>query len=140
VLKNIRNTQDWSEKSLGAKGFTLIELLVVIIILGVLAAVAIFAVGNIGSNSKIKACKTERDTLQSAVQAYYAQTDPNVYPTAIGDLVNGNAAQKDSEGNTVKTLKKVPKYWDLSGTSGDIARITPIPSGDPSATECALTN
>ena len=54
----------------GQGGFTLIELLVVIAILGVLAGVVVFAVNGIQSNADDSACKIDKRTLQTAVQAF----------------------------------------------------------------------
>lgn len=78
VLKHVQSSEEWNEKSLGAKGFTLIELLVVIVILGILAAVVVFAVGGITDRGKASACKTDRRTLLTAGEAYIAQADPAV--------------------------------------------------------------
>ena len=66
----------------GQGGFTLIELLVVIAILGVLAGVVVFAVNGIQSNADESACKIDKRTLQTAVQAFRA--DRGVYPNADG--------------------------------------------------------
>ncbi|MFZ4519642.1 MAG: type II secretion system protein [Microthrixaceae bacterium] len=74
----------------GQGGFTLIELLVVIAILGVLAGVVVFAIGGINDNSKESACKIEKRTLQTASQAYRANSSSNgLYPTGFGQLVPG---------------------------------------------------
>jgi prepilin-type N-terminal cleavage/methylation domain-containing protein len=108
VLKHLQSREDWSEKSLGAKGFTLIELLVVIIILGVLAGVAIFAVGSINDRAATNACKTERDTLEAAAEAWKAQTD--AYPASAAVLVSG-------QGSVEPQLKKEPVYWTWNGTA-----------------------
>jgi general secretion pathway protein G len=64
------------------EGFTLIELLVVIIVLGVLAAIVVFAVGGINNNSKTSACSTDKKTIQTAEEAYYATN--NTYTTMAG--------------------------------------------------------
>jgi general secretion pathway protein G len=61
------------------KGFTLVELLIVIVILGILATVTVFAVRGITDKSQENACKVERRTLETAIEAYYAdngQVDP----------------------------------------------------------------
>jgi len=73
---------DFHDKNLLQRGFTLIELLVVIVILGVLAAVVVFAVGGITSKGKASSCTIEVRTVNTALQAYYAKTDPSVYPPA----------------------------------------------------------
>jgi len=87
VLKHIKAREDWNEKSLSTKGFTLIELLVVIVILGILAAVVVFAVGGINNKGQDAACKAEANTVRTAAEAYFANVDPGVYPSAVGDMV-----------------------------------------------------
>ncbi len=87
MLKHIKSTQEWDEKSLSAKGFTLVELLVVIVILGVLAAVVVFSVSGITNNSDKSACKTQLRTIETAVEAYRAQEGG--YPANTGALVPG---------------------------------------------------
>lgn len=55
------------------KGFTLVELLIVIVILGILATVTVFAVRGITDKGNASACNTDKATLQTAVESYYAQ-------------------------------------------------------------------
>ena len=73
------------------KGFTLVELLIVIVILGILATVTVFAVRGITDQGQTSACKTDKVTLQTAVEAFIAQngsagigvlavTEPNLVP------------------------------------------------------------
>ena len=81
MLKHLKSSDEWTEKSLGAKGFTLIELLVVIVILGILAAVVVFAVGGIQDRGKDSACKTDARTLRTSVEAYRAKYDTATNPT-----------------------------------------------------------
>ena len=56
------------------KGFTLVELLIVIVILGILATVTVFAVTGITNKGKTSACKSDPKTLQTAEEAYSANT------------------------------------------------------------------
>ena len=55
------------------KGFTLVELLIVIVILGILATITVFAVRGITDQGQESACNADQKTLQTAVEAYYAQ-------------------------------------------------------------------
>lgn len=76
------------------EGFTLIEVLVVISILGVLAGIVVFAVAGVTDRGKTSACKTDKATVQTAVQAYYAVN--SAYPANEGALVPSFlAAQSD---------------------------------------------
>ena len=55
------------------EGFTLIELLIVIVILGILATVVVFSVRGITDTGKDSACAADAKTLETAVEAYFAQ-------------------------------------------------------------------
>lgn len=74
-------------RSKGQSGFTLIELLVVIAILGVLAGVVVLAVGGVTAGAKKNACKTERKTVETAMEAYKADT--GTYPVGLINLTSG---------------------------------------------------
>ena len=93
-------------------GFTLIELLIVIVILGVLAAIVVFSVRGITDRGDKAACQAERNTLEVAVEAYYAKKTPAAYPTAMTDLTSG----------ADQLLRSTPKYWELDGTAGAIKK------------------
>ena len=56
------------------KGFTLVELLIVIVILGILATVTVFAVTGITNKGKTSACQADVKTIQTAKEAYSANT------------------------------------------------------------------
>jgi prepilin-type N-terminal cleavage/methylation domain-containing protein len=74
------------------KGFTLVELLIVIVILGILATVTVFAVRGITDKGQENACSVEARTLDTAIEAYYAQNqaDPTQLTTTAGvDTVLG---------------------------------------------------
>ena len=63
------------------KGFTLVELLIVIVILGILATVTVFAVRGITDQGQTSACAADKQTLQVALESYYAQEGTTVDPT-----------------------------------------------------------
>ncbi len=54
-------------------GFTLVELLIVIVILGILATVTVFAVRGITDKGTKSACDADKKTIETAVEAYFAQ-------------------------------------------------------------------
>jgi type II secretion system protein G len=76
MLNRMRTRLDLSRDD----GFTLIELLIVIVILGILAAIVVFAVGSATTDSKLGACKADKKTIETALEAYKAKA--GVYPTA----------------------------------------------------------
>ncbi len=66
------------------QGFTLVELLIVIVILGILATVTVFAVRGITDTGQENACDVEARTLDTAIEAYYAQNQ--AVPQNVADL------------------------------------------------------
>jgi general secretion pathway protein G len=66
------------------KGFTLVELLIVIVILGILATVTVFAVRGITDQGKASTCAADKKTLETAVEAFYAQNGLASIPTEAG--------------------------------------------------------
>jgi general secretion pathway protein G len=66
-------------------GFTLTELLIVIVILGVLAGIVVFSVSFVTDRGRKTACSTDKKTVETAVEAYYAAKGS--WPAAQGDLV-----------------------------------------------------
>ena len=58
----------------GDAGFTLVELLIVIAVLSALAAVVILALGGVTANAQVSACASDATIVQTAVNAYNAQT------------------------------------------------------------------
>ncbi|MFJ3877660.1 type II secretion system protein [Streptomyces sp. NPDC090077] len=53
-------------------GFTLIELLVVIVILGILSAIVVFSVRGVNDKGQGSACKMDKATVETALEAYFA--------------------------------------------------------------------
>jgi len=78
------------------KGFTLVELLIVIVILGILATVTVFAVSGISSGAQETACDAERNTMQTAAQAYFADNGVATIPvdTDANTLLIGPTVQE----------------------------------------------
>ena len=113
MLKHLQAREDWAEKSLGAKGCTLIELLVVIVILGVLGAVVVFSVRGVNNNSKESSCRTEKRTLGTAIEAYYAQNGS--YPASTAALA------------TAGFLRDANTYGYTVGSGGTISGTCPPP-------------
>jgi general secretion pathway protein G len=94
-------------------GFTIIEVLVVIAILGLLAAIMVFAVGGSGNDARTVACQAERRRIESAMEAYRAQTGE--YPQAMGDLTT----------EPTRFLRRFPEGFALSAdrSSGELVPI-----------------
>jgi prepilin-type N-terminal cleavage/methylation domain-containing protein len=86
----------------GQGGFTLIELLVVVAILAVLGGAVIVGVGALRGNAEEEVCKTDRESLNTAVQAYIVSED------AVPTL-----AQLDTSGLVVKNYD--PADWVITG-------------------------
>ena len=73
--------EHFEDKDVIELGFTLIEVVVVVTILGILAATVVFAVDRITDRGHSSACKSEVASLNSAIEAFYAKTEPNpAYP------------------------------------------------------------
>jgi prepilin-type N-terminal cleavage/methylation domain-containing protein len=83
----VRSRSNSRIDSLSDEGYTLVELLVVIVILGILAAVVVFAVSGITNKVKSNPCTIEVRIVNTALQAFYAQSATSSYPT--GSAVSG---------------------------------------------------
>lgn len=119
MLKHIQSSKSWNEKNLSAKGFTLIELLVVIVILGVLGAVVVFSVRGVTDDSKTNACLTEKRTLATAAEAYYAKTTPSAYPA--------NVAALETAGLIQDATQLLGSGYSINATTGKITGTCPAP-------------
>lgn len=96
------------------KGFTLIELIVVMAILAILAAIAVPRFGDVLSNSKQKANKSNIEMIERAAELYYAEEGKDV--TKIDDLVP-------------KYLKEVPENPVTGSDPGyDVNTVNGVPT------------
>lgn len=119
MLKNIRKQMK------NEKGLTLIELLAVIVILAVIAAIAIPAIGNIITNSKYNAVKSDAINIINAAQLYYLD-NPD------GEAASGSAGEATKDKITVEGLKKA-KYLDNAGHFGKNPGAASVSNETPNA-------
>ncbi|MFD5141860.1 type IV pilin protein [Streptomyces sp. NPDC058401] len=103
-------------------GFTLVELLVVIVILGILSAIVVFSVRGINDKGQSAACKTDKATVQTAEEAYYANN--NTYAT-VAKLAE------------VGFLSTASEWYELKDLTVNV--VTPIPNRDGWTNPCATT-
>ena len=68
------------------KGFTLIELLIVILVLAILMAVALPLYLAAVSDSQVKTCRANMQTIANAEAAYKTSVATHVYTTTLTDL------------------------------------------------------
>ncbi len=119
----------------GQSGFTLVELLVAVAILAVLAGVAVFAVGGLTSGAGANACKTERDTILTAINTSRAQTPANVNPATY--IQGGYASLKYFDALTASpATTPVPSSATWSAAR-KTTTTTDIPPGDCAAISAA---
>ena len=96
------------------EGFTLIELLIVIIILAILATIVIFAVGTTTKNAALASCKSTVKTVQTALEAYKAQTPTGTYPASITVLTT-KATTKGPWLKQVPATTYTKSGWAITG-------------------------
>lgn len=108
----------------GQSGFTLIELLVVIAILAVLAGAAIVGIGAMRTSAQKTACKSEKDTIETGLEAY--------------DVDNGTAGSATiALASGAKFLKKVSAGdWTVSYTNSEYS-VTPAGGGKYAGVTCS---
>ncbi|PID04122.1 MULTISPECIES: type II secretion system protein [unclassified Sporosarcina] len=99
------------QKKLNQKGLTLVELLAVIVILGIIAAIAVPAIGNIITNSKVNALKSDGQNVLSAAQMYFAENGEKSvdltklttegFLNEVGGLTSATVTKVDGGSNTL---------------------------------------
>lgn len=96
-------------------GFTLIELLIVIVILGVLSGIVVFAVSGIQDRGHLAACKTDRSSVEVAVEAFYAKN--GTWPANIAALTaDPNRFLRSAPSTTNYTITYDAVTHDVTGS------------------------
>jgi len=107
----------------GESGFTLIELLIVILILGALAAIAAPRFINMTADAQRDTCKTNRASLETAVEQYqyYVARDSTVTALTTSNwktqLVATIAPSINGSTTSIQILKRFPSC-PTTGTYG----------------------
>jgi general secretion pathway protein G len=102
------------------KGFTLVELLIVIVILGILATVTVFAVRGITDQGKTSACQADKKTLETAVEAYFAQNGSSTITSGEAGLVSSGFLRSESSKFDVSTSGVITVVDVACGTVGAV--------------------
>ena len=101
----------------GQGGFTLIELLVVVAILAVLSGAVIIGVGALRGNAQEQTCKVDRETLETAAEAY--RTSNGAFPATIQELVDsGLVKAKTGANNPVANFTIDPSNGQVTVVAG----------------------
>jgi type IV pilus assembly protein PilA len=104
------------------KGFTLIELLIVILVLAILMAVALPLYLAAVSDSQVKTCRSNMQTIANAEAAYKTQSSTHVYTTVLSDLnSNLGAAPVCPSGGSYSIT--------IAGTGGGTSNGNAVPAG-----------
>ena len=82
-MKTIRRIRSFSSKR---RAFTLIELLIVILVLAILMAVALPLYLAAVSDSQVKTCRSNMQTIANAEAAYKTSNSSHVYTTTLSNL------------------------------------------------------
>lgn len=116
------NIIEQRKQARGQAGFTLIELLVVIAILAVLAGAAIVGIGAMRSNAQETACKSDKDTIETAAEAYAVDhiDDPafSAATLTVGDLVTAKYAKKISSADFSITYDPTDQEFNATALDG----------------------
>src|SRR5437660_5894199 len=76
------------KRNMKRKGFTLIELLIVILILAILMAVALPLYLAAVTDSEVKTCRANMQTIANAEAAYKTANSTHTYTTNIANLAS----------------------------------------------------
>lgn len=120
-------------------GFTIVELLIVIVIIGILAAITIVAYNGIQERGRYSAMQQDINSLNKAIQLYYADNGNYPYSGATGGNVSGTTLA--IPGLIPTYIAKAPTMpndgiggyyayiWSTNGANYKIVRL--VPTGTP---------
>ena len=109
-------------------GFTLIELHIVIIILAILAAIVVFAVGSTSKNSVVASCKADAKSVETATEAFKAQT--GTWPGGgLAGPTWGDVLTQSWSTQPATTYYTGPINTAYTGTVGPTVATSPNPVG-----------
>ncbi len=120
MLKQLRRSHKADQ------GFTLIELLIVVVVLGILSAIVVFGIATFKSDSTSSACKTDKASVNSAVQAYLGKT--GAYPAPLTGTASADSTARIGVLVSANYLQSAPSSTDYTITLG--------PGGDLSSSSC----
>lgn len=113
-------------------GFTLIELMVVMAIMTVLAGIVVGGVVGTTDVGRDAAASSDQNTIQSAVDRFYSDADPQEYPVVseANDSVNWSATLPQDSSRTFVPLylKEIPRSagsyeWHIDVTTGKVYKV-----------------
>lgn len=78
-----------------SRGFTLIELLVVISVISIILGIAIPRFKGMQVEANRAKAKAELKTLQTAVESYYINHNPQIYPDTTDDICQDSLVNAD---------------------------------------------
>lgn len=108
----------------GQGGFTLIELLVVIAILAVLGGAAIIGVGALRSNAETQTCKTEKSTIETALEANEIDADLAAGAATIATAEAAGLLKKVDAADWTVTHSATGGYSVAPAAGGKYAGVT----------------
>lgn len=104
------------------RGFTLIELLIVLAILAILIGIVALSVGNLRRTAMERGMQSERETVETALNAYVTLASPLVQVPDVITLTQVTPELDVGSATDIGTyLKRTTKYyytWSDIGTAG----------------------